>query len=296
MAIASSQDESSRGVPEIVFGRYRIEALIGRGSHGDVFVARVLRSGERVAIKIAHTSESERQLRFDREARLLSRIVHDNVVAVLDWGTLDDGRPALVMEMVDGDPLDFWWSRARHEAGWPIAVELMIGVFDALAALHEANVIHRDVKPANILVLRGQAPKVKLIDLGVGREEVAVEMSAITVSGQVLGTIAYMAPEQLLIEPIDCRVDLYAAGCVLYELLYGRLPFLGTRMQQALARCSVAGPTSIPPPPPAGEPIPSSLASLVFGLLRKSPDERPATAALCARSLRGILETEPVPM
>ncbi|MFO0563200.1 MAG: serine/threonine-protein kinase [Polyangiales bacterium] len=287
MSLVPSINESN-APPELVFGRYRIEALIGRGSHGDVFVARVLSSGERVAIKVANSNDGERQARFDREARLLARVVHDNVVSVLDWGLLDDGRPALVMELVDGEPLDFWWSRARGEADWRTAAALMVGVLDALAALHEANVIHRDVKPANILVLRGRAPQVKLIDLGIGREEVAVEMSAITVSGQVLGTLAYMAPEQLLIEPLDSRVDIYAAGCVLYELLFARLPYLGTRMQQALARCAAAGPASIPPLP-NGAAIPEALTALVLSMLRRAPDERPSSAARCAQILRELL-------
>jgi serine/threonine protein kinase len=282
------------GVPEVVLSEFRVEALIGRGSHGNVYVGRAIESGELVAVKVSHSRDLERQLRFEREAKLLARIVHPNVVSVIDWGLLDDGRAVLVMEFVDGEPLDQWWSEHRETACWQTAVQIIEGVLDALSALHAANVIHRDVKPANILVLRGREPSIKLIDLGVGREEHQRDLNTITASEQVLGTIAYMAPEQLLLEPIDARVDIYGAGCVLFELLFGRAPFLGSRIQQALARCSSVGPTSIPPPVLA-QTLPSELAATVLSMLRRDRAERPPSAAACAAQLRAALERSIAP-
>jgi eukaryotic-like serine/threonine-protein kinase len=281
-------------VPEVVLSEFRVEALIGRGSHGNVYVGRAIESDELVAVKVSHSRDLERQLRFEREAKLLARIVHPNVVSVIDWGLLDDGRAVLVMEFVDGDPLDQWWSEHRETACWQTAVQIIEGVLDALSALHAANVIHRDVKPANILVLRGREPSIKLIDLGVGREEHQRDLNSITASEQVLGTIAYMAPEQLLLEPIDARVDIYGAGCVLFELLFGRSPFLGSRIQQALARCSSAGPTSIPPPV-VEQTLPSELATTVLSMLRRDRAERPPSAAACAALLRAALERSIAP-
>jgi serine/threonine-protein kinase len=281
-------------VPDVVLSEFRVEALIGRGSHGNVYVGRAIETSELVAIKVSHSCDAERQLRFEREAKLLARIVHPNVVSVIDWGLLDDGRAVLVMEFVDGDPLDLWWAERRESASWRTAVQIVEGALDALAALHAANVIHRDVKPANILVLRGREPAIKLIDLGVGREEHPRDLNSITASEQVLGTIAYMAPEQLLLELIDARVDIYGAGCVLFELLFGRSPFLGSRIQQALARCSSAGPTSIPPPVVAQSVAPE-LAATVLSMLRRDRAERPASAAACAAQLRAALERSMAP-
>jgi serine/threonine-protein kinase len=271
-----------------VLDRYRIEGLLGSGAFGAVYRGRSLRSGAPVAIKVEHSEDAARRSRFEREATLLSRINHPNVVSVLDFGHLPDGAAVIVMEFIAGKPLDKVLLERGGSFAWKEAVTIGLGLLDGLEAVHEAGVLHRDVKPANILIVPGELPVVKLVDFGVAKATEQDALQRITKTGEMLGSLGYMAPEQLTNDPVDARTDLYAAGGVLYQMLSGALPYTGEGMRLATTKVS----SKRPPPmrkPEAHERWPESLETLVSQMLDRHPDQRPANAFECATSLRAVL-------
>jgi serine/threonine-protein kinase len=276
----------------VVLSAYQLESLIGRGSHGLVFRAKSLGDGRLVAVKVPLFLDEQRFARFEREARMLAKVDHPNLSRFVDFG-FDEGRPLIVTEYFGGRRLDDVMVEAAGCVRWERATEIMLPVLAALAALHEANVVHRDVKPSNILVRHeSRQLDVRLIDLGICREHELDDRTNITEDSQVLGTLSYMAPEQLMNFTVDARSDIYAAGCVLFELLCHRLPFLGGGIQQAMAKCASDGPDSLlfrdeATPPPVPEP----LVALVLSMLRRRPADRPASAAHCGRALREVYES-----
>ncbi len=273
--------------PSILLDRYRVESLLGSGAFGAVYRGHSIRSNTTVAIKVEHTTSSDQRARFEREAALLARINNSNVVAVLDFGHLSDGAAVVVMEFVDGTSLDKYLTKHGGFLPWRDAVNLALGLLDGLDAAHEAGVLHRDVKPGNILIQHGEIPVVKLVDFGIARAT-GEQLAKLTGTGQMLGSLGYMAPEQLATDPIDVRCDVYAAGVVLFEMLSGSLPFKGDGMKLAMAKLASPGPTAIALPEGA-KPWPDELTALVLSMLRSAPDERPATAYDAALELRGIL-------
>lgn len=272
--------------PSVVLDRYKIESLLGSGAFGAVYRGKSLRSQTPVAIKVEHTSSAEQRARFEREATLLARINHPNVVSVLDFGHLSDGAAVVVMEFIDGVSLDRFRTQRGGWLPWREAVNLCVGLLDGLDAAHEAGVLHRDVKPPNILITRGDVPVVKLVDFGIARA--ANDGARLTGTGQLLGSLGYMAPEQLTAEPVDVRGDVYAAGGVLYELLSGALPFTGEGMRLAIAKMSSTGPEHIVLPEGAPE-WPEELTPIVLGMLKNDPNQRPAGAYEAAGALRSVL-------
>jgi serine/threonine-protein kinase len=211
---------------------YQVQERIGAGAMGEVYRARDTRLGRDVAIKIlpaAFTGDPERLARFEREARVLASLNHPNIATI--HGIEDgDGMPALVMELVDGETL------AERIARGPIriadALEIATQIADALDAAHQRGIVHRDLKPANIKVT--PANTVKVLDFGLAKVTEAPEWSqapTATISGTregvILGTAAYMSPEQTRGQAVDKRADIWAFGCVLYEMLTGRAAFAG---------------------------------------------------------------------
>ena len=205
-------------------GRYRLERLLGAGGMGEVYEAWDGRFGLRVALKIlaAHLMGSAQvHERMLNEARAMARINHPNVVRVFDVFEAEGGELVLVLELVTGGDLS-----DRVAAGglsWPRIRSLMGGILAGLTAIHEAGLVHRDVKPANVLLGVGDVAKVT--DLGVARE---VDGRHQTATGLAIGTVGYMSPEQVRGQRVDFRSDLYSAGVVLFELLTGQLPFEAT--------------------------------------------------------------------
>jgi serine/threonine protein kinase len=195
------------------------------------FRALVLKLNRPVAIKFLsrELADAAARRRFQREAQMASSLNHPHIVTVYDAGEFD-GRQYLVTEYVDGGTLNEW--AKEHKRTWQQIVELLTGVADGLAAAHQAGMVHRDVKPANILVARnGYA---KLADFGLARlsEAAAVDVTrtltqARTTPGMIIGTIAYMSPEQASGLPVDARSDIFSFGVVLYEMLAGQRPFRG---------------------------------------------------------------------
>ncbi|MCC6748760.1 MAG: protein kinase [Deltaproteobacteria bacterium] len=225
--------------------RYELLRVIGRGAMGTVYEARHLVLGRRLAVKVLNPDAGTATLRerFFHEARAAGAITHEHIVQVHDFGLVEGSdQPYLVMEYVDGETLDAYLQR---EAPVPPedAVELGAQVLSALALVHGAGLMHRDIKPANIMLARGRRPRLfaKLLDFGIARAlHGDWHRPDLTRVDQVLGTPAYLSPEQAAGGPVDARWDLWAVATIMYELLSGELPFRLESMQQVaedIANC-----------------------------------------------------------
>jgi serine/threonine-protein kinase len=217
-------------VGRILEGRYRVDARLGEGGLGVVYRATQTRLGRQVALKVLHPEHARRQTlrdRFEREARSLGSLAHPNIVDVIDFG-IDGDAPYLVMELLEGRPLD-----AALRAGLDPEVALEIGraVVAAVAYAHSRGLVHRDLKPANIFLTctpeGNEAPRV--LDFGLAKflDETPEGGPALTKAGAIMGTPAYMSPEQATGSKVDARADVYALGIVLFELAAGQRPFQG---------------------------------------------------------------------
>ncbi|MCC6558129.1 MAG: serine/threonine protein kinase [Polyangiaceae bacterium] len=262
--------ELTAGTP---VGEYAIERLVGYGSWGAVYTARS--QGEaprRVAIKVLHATLSGSQHtveRFVREVSLVRLLHHPSIVEIYDLGQLDDGRPYYVMEHLDGEPLSAVLDR-RGKLPVDEAAALLEPVCEALAAAHEAGIVHRDVKPSNIMVLAtpgGQS--VKLIDFGVAKllDDAG---TGFTTVGRRVGTLSAMSPEQIASGQVDARTDVYALGILLYQLLTGKHPFWSDD-EVELAWRHLEEPA---PRPSARAPLPPRLDAVVLRALEKAPERR----------------------
>jgi serine/threonine-protein kinase len=246
--------------------------MLGRGGTAAVWAGVDTRLSRPVAVKVvdgAARADPAMVQRLDREARTVARLAHPNIVAVYDVGT-EGGVPFLVMELVEGTSLQH---RLAHG---PMDVREAVGIAaqicDALEAAHDAGVVHRDIKPDNVLLTRTGA--VKVCDFGIARLQQASQVH-LTGSATVVGTSEYMAPEQATGGPVDARTDLYALGAVLYAMLTGGPPFSGDNPMQVLWQ------QVHEPPAPVGSHrsgIPADLEALVTRLLAKNPADRPYLA------------------
>ncbi|MFG2999270.1 serine/threonine-protein kinase [Streptomyces sp. NPDC048340] len=260
-------------------GRYRLGGRIGAGGMGEVWRARDLELAREVAIKvIAQPGDDKLAQRLRAEARAAAALSDPHVVSVHDVGeTVIDSRTVvyLVMELVDGAPL----GTARGPAAVEDVVRWAVQICEGLAAAHAAGVIHRDIKPGNVLLTR--AGRIKICDFGIARQS---GFQGLTTTGSVTGTPAYMSPEQARGETIDARSDLYGLGCLLYELLTGTPPFVGTGWE-ILAQHANKSPVPVRDRRPE---VPVDLDSLVLQLLSKEAHRRPVGAAEVADRLRDI--------
>ncbi|WP_185949561.1 serine/threonine-protein kinase [Microbispora sp. KK1-11] len=267
-------------VPSMLGGRYELEELIGRGGMGEVWRGRDLRAHRPVAVKILtpQVAGVASRERFAREARAAARVVHPNVVTVLDVGE-QDARPYLVMELLTGRSLAAeLLDRGRY--GVAEACHLMSQAAAGLDAAHRAGVVHRDVKPANLHLTASGV--LKVVDFGVA--QVATEAARLTMVGTVVGTAAYLAPEQIDGRGGGSACDLYALGCVCYELLCGHPPFTGLAPELVYQHIHQA-----PVPPSRHRPdIPAELERLIMALLAKDPAGRPADAEVARRVLAAV--------
>jgi serine/threonine-protein kinase len=273
-------------------GDYKILDRIGAGGMGEVYRARDTRLGRTVAIKVMAPTlagDRDRRERILAEARTAAALSHPNIAALYEIGE-DQGRLFLVFEFVPGESL------TTAISGRPLnprrAIDLAVQLADALADAHAAGIVHRDIKSGTIIVTpRGNA---KILDFGLAtwtagganRERASLEMrGSATGVGSVLGTAAYMSPEQALGEPLDHRTDVFSLGIVLFEMLTGTLPFPGTTTA-ALALQIVQAPA--PAPSAVNGAVPRELDAIVSKALAKSPDQRYASAATMAADLRAV--------
>ncbi len=270
-------------------GPYRVLQVLGAGGMGVVFRAEDPQLERCVALKAMlptlAVSASARQ-RFLREARTAAAIDHDHIVHIYQVGE-DRGVPFLAMQFLKGEPLD---ERLRRESLLPLTEVVRIGreVADGLAAAHACGLIHRDIKPGN-LWLEGDRGRVKILDFGLAR---AVDDKAhLTQSGAIVGTPAYMAPEQVTGKGLDARCDLFSLGCVLYRLCTGVLPFQGSDTIATLMAVATEQPR---PPGELNPEVPATLSDLVMHLLAKDPGERPASAQAVVAALAEIERKQPV--
>jgi serine/threonine protein kinase len=256
-------------------GEYVIDALIGRGGMGAVYAARQPVIGKRVAVKVLSAELSDATLvqRFVDEARAVNTIGHPNIVDIFAFGQLSDGRHYHVMELLRGQSL-----RERMTAGALSALEIeryLTQLCAALQAAHDAGIVHRDLKPENVWI--SQSPhaqaQLKLLDFGVAKffERPEGRRESLTAAGSVLGTPAYMSPEQCSGARLDARTDIYALGVMLYEIYMGKLPFEGTGPQLLVQHA-----TQLPPPATLA---PAAVAALIAECLAKERAQRPAEAA-----------------
>jgi serine/threonine protein kinase len=249
-------------------GPYRIEGAIGKGGMGVVYRAHDSRLNRTVAIKFLwdELADPAARRRFQREAQMASALDHPHIVTVHDVGDFA-GQQYLVTEFVDGGTLKDWAGADRRT--WREIVPLLLGVADGLAAAHAAGITHRDIKPENVLV--GQNGYAKLSDFGLAKLEARRTQgddAPASHPGMILGTIAYMSPEQASGRPVDSRSDIFSFGVLLYELLAGRRPFEGANDLEVL-KTVVHGAA----PPLAGD-IPLALRTIVEKALEKDPAER----------------------
>lgn len=261
-------------------GKYQLQGVLGQGGMGVVYRSFHPHLNRPVAIKLilAGAADAEARQRFMREAQVVAGLSHPNIIRIFDVD-LQDGQPYLVMELVEAGSL-------ADRLGQPLTpdqvVVLGIALAQALDYAHGQGIVHRDLKPANVL-LRADATPV-LADFGLARAANPLPDQRITASGAVLGTVAYMAPEQLSSRPLDGRTDIYALGVLLFEALTGQLPFLGDTGQMLL------GHLQMPPPLPVtlNAAVPAELSRLVVWMLAKDPDNRPQRAAEVAEALQTI--------
>ncbi|KUL22237.1 serine/threonine-protein kinase [Streptomyces regalis] len=273
----------------LIADRYRLDAPIGRGAMGEVWRAYDETLGRAVAVKLLLAQESDPTAasRFRLEAQTAGRLNHPNVVGVLDFGEYGD-RLFLVMELVEGDSLARLAAAGRLPAEQVarIAAQAAAG----LAAAHRQGIVHRDIKPANLLL--GAEGTVKVGDFGIARF-LDDPGAALTATGQIVGTSLYLAPERALGKPAGPASDVYALGCVLYQLLTGRAPFQADTAVAILHQHLDAPPT---PPRELGVSLPPAFENYLLGLLAKRPEDRPTAQQAADWFATGAWQGRPEPL
>ncbi len=281
------------------FGHYRIVEKIGEGGMGEVYRAHDERLDRDVAIKVLHASVAQdagRLARFEREAKAVAKLDHPNILAIHDFGT-SEGVTYAVTELLDGQNLR--QSIPASGMAWQKTVEMGAAIADGLAAAHAKAIVHRDLKPENVFVTSDG--RIKVLDFGLAQmkepvdeeAETATLTPAGTVAGTIMGTMGYMSPEQLRGEQADARSDIFALGCVLYEMLSGKAAFLRNSTAETTAAILVEEPPSLSD---SETTIPLELERATRRCVEKSPEARFQSAADLAFNLRSIGTGSDVPV
>ena len=279
--------------PRLVGGRYELGGVLGRGGMAEVHIARDIRLGRNVAVKMLRAdlaSDATFQARFRREAQSAASLNHPAIVAVYDTGEdVINGTslPYIIMEYVEGSTL-----RDLLQSGRRLlperALEITAGVLQALEYSHRNGIVHRDIKPGNVMLTRSGA--VKVMDFGIARA-VADAGVTMTATSAVIGTAQYLSPEQAKGEHVDARSDLYSTGCLLYELLTGRPPFVGDS-PVSVAYQHVR--EEAQPPSYYDDEVSPDLDTVVMKALAKDPDDRYQTADEMRADIERVLDGRPV--
>jgi hypothetical protein len=268
-------------------GRYRLDLRVASGRHSDVWRGRDLELDRTVAIKLGRPDDPDAPARFKREASVLNRLVHPNLLQLFATGQAEDGPPFMVLEWVEGPSLSTLMTE-RGRFDWVDAALLGRAVAGALAVAHANDVLHRDVKPSNILIADGRFDHAKLADFSVqgDLEQADPTLGRLTMAGVVAGTPLYMAPEQLAGKSLSTRTDLYALALVMRNMLWGEPENVRTFQLVAERVTSTAE-------LPAHPTMPPEFRDLLAAMMRRDPERRPASARAVASILDRVLETLP---
>ncbi len=291
------------GVGTVIAGRYKLLADIGYGGMGRVFRALDTKHDELRALKIMHNhlqSDATNVKRFEREAELALGLKHENIVEVIDFGLTETGEPFIVMELLKGESLD---DLLKHETRLPLDLFAILfpQICEGLSYSHASNVVHRDIKPSNIMIIDSQeGEQIKIVDFGIARvcgttgvvcptsstilkaqpesdkdlsPEQREELQRLTQPGEIFGSPLYMSPEQCQGEEADCRSEVYAMGCMMFESLTGKPPLKGENaMDTLLLRINEEAPAINKVVP--GVTFPDTLEAVVAKALKRDPNER----------------------
>lgn len=293
LAIAPLESGAQLETNSTIHARYQVIKLLGRGGMGSVYLVKDLQTEADFALKLLniHSSESSAR-RFEIEAKAANRLDHPNLIKVHDSGLTESGQPFFVMEYVPGMTLaDHLKTRGRLSLTHALNIFIQVGF--ALAYAHENGLIHRDLKPGNIMLIENTAgslcSSVKLVDLGIAKWEVeeAYIQQTLTRTGEVLGSPLYMSPEQCMGIAIDRRSDLYSLGCVIYEALTGAPPLIAESALATMMKHQTETPLSLKEAS-LGIEFPQSVELLVAKLLEKDPNKRHSNAQLVTAELVNI--------
>jgi len=283
------QTAIERRIGNVIAGKYEIQRVLGIGSTGAVYEAWHRFTDRPVAVKILHEhmlGNREAVGRFMREARAASAIGHPSIVTILDAGVTQEGPPYMVQELLQGHDLET--AIEHQQLTWSDVMDIGAQLLDGLAAAHERDIVHRDIKPQNVFLLEGEGGRrhqVKLVDFGVAKALDGGRMSAaLTLPGATVGTPYYMSPEQAKADPVDTRTDIWSVGAVLYHVSTGSPPFHSEKsLADLLVKIVMGDPPRVRD---TRQDIPPQLAEAIDRAMQKSPDERWPTAAAMAEHLR----------
>ncbi|HWO26111.1 MAG TPA: protein kinase [Kofleriaceae bacterium] len=267
----------------VVADRFLLEELAGEGGMGSVYRAREIHSGKQVALKLLHgTGPASDQERFAREARVLAELHHPGIVRYVAHGFTRTGEPYLAMEWLEGQTLSHRLAHGRLPIGE--SVLLARRTAEALGATHAQGVVHRDIKPQNLFLPDGDVDRVKIVDFGIARRK--IETRPVTRTNAFVGTPAYTAPEQARgSDEVSARADVFSLGCVLFECITGRLPFVGDNLMAVLVKILF---DEAPHLSELRADVPPALGELVARVLCKDPNGRPADGAALAAELAAL--------
>lgn len=279
-------------IGQLIGGRYRIESQLGEGGMAMVYGARSALDQKPVAIKIFRkelAKDKNLRERFKREATSAQRLSHPHIIEILGYGETEDGTQYLVMEFLSGESLE---SLLEHgPVGLARGLDIMLQTLDGLARAHDFEVVHRDLKPDNLFIVRKDdgGDHVKILDFGIAR---SMHDARLTKAGEVFGTPQYMAPERITSIDAGPAADLYAIGCMLYQMVANQLPFEANDISGFLLKH-----LREPPVPPSrhNPQIPAALDNLILKLLEKDPNKRPVDAHAVIKELSAIAAQVPRP-
>lgn len=257
-------------------GHYRVVRKLGSGGMGTVYQAEQTRIGARVALKVLHphlSQDAGLRARFYAEAKTVNVVGHPNIVRIFDINEAPGGLHYFVMEYLEGQPL----SQLPRPLEPGLLTHLLAQTCEALEAAHQAGVVHRDLKPDNLFVVRreGSLPALKVLDFGVAKARAPLNQPRLTAAGMVLGTPAYMAPEQWTGQPVDGRADIYALGVTAYLMATGQLPYPRGQVAELVLSPTAPGPV---PPHVLNPRVPQRLSEAILRALSRQPSERFACA------------------